>query len=87
MKNEKQKNTVRDWMSYPWDLNPNFPPLPTLDHQCILENAAEVERSVREVIKRPRYIQWREKMDMILFTHLGITTGAAGQHYRRQHGQ
>jgi len=47
----------------------------TIDQQCILENAAEVERSVGEVIKRPRYFQWSEHPQPI-----GIASGASKRH-------
>jgi hypothetical protein len=54
-----------------------------MDQEAILENAVTVERSVRDVTKRPRYIQWNEQM--------GLASGASGCALNvklwRQHGQ
>ena len=93
MKNEKQKTPLgrkflprasaqswspaEEWRSNSWCRRKADP---SLDQEYIVENAVDVERSVRDVIKRPRYFQWNEQM--------GLASGASKRHpYRGNHGQ
>jgi len=57
-------------MSWTWEV----------DSECSLGDAVTVERSVRDVIKRPRYFQWTEQ--------IGLASGLSKRHpYRGNHGQ
>ena len=97
MKNEKQKTPLgrkflprasaqswspaEEWRSNSWCRRKADP---SLDQEYIVENAVDVERSVRDVIKRPRYFQWNEHS-------WGLASGASGCAFNvklwRQHGQ
>ena len=106
MKNEKQKTPLgrkflprasaqswspaEEWRSNSWCRRKADP---SLDQEYIVENAVDVERSVRDVIKRPRYFQLTKApdrlSDLIQWTvPSNLASGASDRHpYRGNHGQ
>ena len=69
MKNEQRAATGWNVESYRLRISRI---IQNMDQEAILDNALEVERSIRDVTKRPRYFQSNEKM--------GLASGASQRH-------
>ena len=90
MKNEQRAATGWNVESYRLRISRI---IQNMDQEAILENAVTVERSVRDVIKRPRYFRLTKTPDRLSYLiqwtdPSNLASGLSKRHpYRGQHGQ